>query len=255
MKKIISFLLPIIILAGAIYLFKSQKNNDSILGMFTNNSLSTKEISNYLKTEKSGFSTYWFEAEPEKIKLIPNFETPLTAAEARVEYGCKNLINGGYYTKDGRPLGLFINDEGVLENWHKSSLVNGLFSINYLETPRIVREEPRDVLRIATQAGPLLKENGTFLNVSSSEDKARRSVVFTTGENKLYFAIIFDPDSQFLGPALSQLPGVLEEFENQSGIVIADALNMDGGSTSSFYSSDRSMSEITFSGSFFCEQE
>lgn len=255
MKKFLMLFIPVLVVAGTAFVFKNGGSGENVLGTFSGKNIFENKINSINQIDtKSGFRVYWFESNPSKLKLIPNFENPLTASEARVEYGCHALINGGFYTIENKPLGLFVNDEGKLESWHESSLLNGILTLNYLDTPRITRAEPKDSIRIGVQTGPFLKENGSYLDIKSSNDEARRSVALITGENKLYFAIIYNPKSQFLGPTLSELPGVLAEFEEKNGIEIADAINLDGGSTSSFYSQGFSLSEISFSGSFFCEQ-
>lgn len=256
MKKILTFVLPILIVAALVYVYKNSSFERKILGSFSETQEESIHKNDFeIPFKDETFKVHWFEVNPEKLILIPNFEKPLTAREASIEYSCSKLANGGFYSKENSPIGLFMNDEGILSPFQKNNLFNGVVSVNALETPRITRIQPKDVLRIGLQTGPILKENAQFLTLSSSEDIARRTIAFTTGENKLYFAIIYDPKSSFIGPTLSDLPLVLEKFEEESGIVIADAVNLDGGSTSSFIDGDFSMSEISFSGSFFCEQE
>lgn len=256
MKKIFAFVLPIIIVTGLVYFFKNSPFEKKILGTFSQN----EEVQSFkndieISYKEETLKIHWFNVDTTKIALIPNFEKPLTAREVQKEYGCTKLANGGFYTKENTPLGLFMNDNGILSSFLKSSLLSGVLSINYLETPRITREQPKDILRIGIQSGPLIKENATYLKIVSNEEEARRTIAFVTGENKLYFAIIYDPDSSFMGPVLSDLPVILQTFEEKSGLIIADAINLDGGSTSSFIDGDFTLNEISFSGSFFCEQD
>ncbi len=256
MKKIIFFLVPILVVSLIVYLFKNSPFEKKILGTFSEN-----QTENVIKNDveipykDETLKIHWLSVETENLALIPNFEKPLTAKEISKEYGCTKMANGGFYTKDSKPLGLFMNDDGMLSGFIKSSLLTGVLSINYLETPRITREQPKDILRIGIQAGPLIKENASYLKIISNDEEARRTIAFVTGENKLYFATVYDPSSSFMGPTLADLPSVLQQFEEKSGIAIADAVNLDGGSTSTFMDGDFVQSEISFSGSFFCEQE
>ena len=41
-------------------------------------------------------------------------------------------------------------------------------------------------------------------------------------------------------------------FEEKTGIVFADVLNLDGGTASTFYSDSLQLPEAVISGSFFC---
>lgn len=249
-------MVPIIFFAGLIYLFRDPINKNNILGSFVENGVeSPKPIADNFEIESEGqkILVHWFEANPDSTFLIPNFEEKLPASEAKDKYQCDSLVSGGFYSKEDNPIGLFQNDDGSLGGWQKNDLLNGIFSINHLGVPRITRVVPKDILRIGLQSGPILKENGSYIDLQMRNDSPeRRVVVFTTGENRSYFAIFYDPESNFLGPTLEGLPSVLKEFEAQTGIKIADALNLDGGSASSFYHDDFELGEISYSGSFFC---
>ncbi len=197
----------------------------------------------------------WFEVSNiDNLKLIPNFSEKLSSQEVISNYNCKFLSNGPFYSKNSQPLGLFIYDGKTLDNWQENSLFDGILSINQMTTPRITRDIPTDGLQIAVQTGPILKENNRFQNLKIQEDKeSRRIVAGVTGGNKLFFLVIYDPNSEYSGPLLENLPTVLRDFEVKSKITFADAINLDGGSASTFNSSNLKLSEINPSGAFFCQ--
>src|SRR5258708_5696859 len=114
----------------------------------------------------------------------------------------------------------------------------------------------RDPLKLALQSGPILKENNEFKNLSIIDDHpARRIVMGVTGENKAVLMVIYKDGSSFDGPLLGNLPTVLKTFEEKSGTTLADAINLDGGGASAFYSGDTILTEASPVGSFFCQHE
>jgi len=187
------------------------------------------------------------------ISLLPNFEEKQTSQVLLEKAQCSVLVNGGYYTSEGSPTGLFITETKQLKRYIETSLSNAVYSINDFETPRITRLTPQDPLRVALQNGPLLIENDEVLKLSLKRDEeARRVIVGVTGENETVFIIIYDANSVFMGPRLQELPEVLELFEKNSQIDLADAMNLDGGSASSFISQEISLRELSPIGSYFC---
>lgn len=191
----------------------------------------------------------------QNITLIGNFEEKKTSQDILKEKGCKNLVSGGFYTKDDKPTGLFVSEKSQVKGFVASSLLllNSIFSVNDFETARITKNVPKDPLRLAVQAGPLLKENGNKLDFASTNDSGERRVaVGVTGENETVFMVFYDPKSVFLGPKLKDLPLAVEIFEEETGIKLADAMNFDGGSASAFITQDFSLKELSPLGSYFC---
>ena len=188
------------------------------------------------------------------LNLIANFDKNGNARDV-FNASCKFLTNAGFYTVDNKPTGLFLT-EGVTErNFVTSKLTDGILSVNYFGTPRITRETPRDTLRLAVQTGPILKENNKYqkLNITRDEE-ARRVAAAVTGANELYFIVFYDKGSAYNGPSLQSLPEVLKAFEEKARINFADAVNLDGGTASTFYVKGFSLSELSPVGAFFCEK-
>ena len=187
------------------------------------------------------------------ITLIPNFDQAKTASDLFDSQKCGAVVSGGFYTPEGSPTGLFIAEGETLKKYASSPLLNGLYSINDFETPRISKSVPRDHLRVVLQAGPVLIENSFTQNLKLIRDEeARRVVVGVTGENKTVFIVFYNPESAFMGPKLDDMPEALELFGEKTGIGLADAMNLDGGTASAFYTSEVKLSEASPVGSFFC---
>ncbi|BCX14940.1 MAG: hypothetical protein KatS3mg088_623 [Patescibacteria group bacterium] len=256
MKKVYFLFLLLLFAFTALYFgnkvfFKSpvvgnDDKEDKILGL--------KEESPALKV-KIDSSEYFFDyflADPEKLFLFPNFSSGDKGEYLKEKFSCKNVINGGFYDENFRPIGLFISEYGEISPWRKNQLFNGIFSVNIFDTPRITREKPRDSLRIAVQSGPLLFENGSVVNIRSNYNHERRVVVAVTGENKVVFLVFWGINNLLEGPTLEELPALIEKITNDFNLGIADAINLDGGTASLFYSDKTTLSEISKVGSIFC---
>jgi len=189
----------------------------------------------------------------EKLSLIPNFDTKVRSGEAYENNNCRLLVNTGFYAEGGKAIGLFIYDNKILNKWTNNLLLDGVLSINDFYTPRITRSVPEDHLQIGVQSGPILKENGKNISLTIKNDKPERRVVAgITGENTLYFLVLYDKNQNFAGPLLSELPEALAKIEDREMILFADTINLDGGTASTFMTKDLKLSEITPVGGFFC---
>jgi len=199
------------------------------------------------------YKVNWYEINNTDNLLLLVNQNRQTSQAFMDQNKCIFLSSGGYYKTDYSPTGLLISEYSEVSHFVYSILANGIFSINDFATPRITSQVPRDRLRFALQAGPLLKENGEFINLSlRNDEEARRVVLGVTGENKAIFMIVYKPDSALFGPYLKDLTKIIEEFEIKTGIIFADAMNLDGGSPTVFKNEDINLTESTMVGNFFC---
>lgn len=196
---------------------------------------------------------YFVVDDPSKLELIANFSQEKKANDIVKEYNCRSAINGGFYTKESLPLGLFESNNYKNNQVIKSSLVNGFLLINDFLTPMITDIKPDGLTQFILQSGPLLIVNAKPHKViSGNADYSRRSVAVVSGENKLYFFVFYKNDNKFLGPKLDELPEVLVDALIQEEIPYADAINLDGGSASFFKNDDIRLTEVQNIGSLFC---
>ncbi len=256
MKKLILGTLFIII-PLAIYALLISRNQSTAPQKSKAEGLESPQVlsdnSNSITIDNLTYS--WFEVgNTDNLKLIPNFSEKLTSQEILDQNKCKFLSNASFYSKTNQPLGLVISDGKTIAEWQQNSLFDGILSINDMATPRITRNIPNDGLRLAIQTGPIIKENANFIPLKIIDDKeSRRVIAAVTGSNKLIFIVIYNKNSEYNGPLLADVPVILKSFEQKSGITLADAINMDGGSASTFFSGDTKLSEFSPVGAFFCQ--
>ncbi len=192
---------------------------------------------------------------PANLVLVPNFTDKLTSSEIMKKNNCKYGINGGFYTKDNKPLGLFLTDgKSINDIPHVSDLLNGYIYLDKQLT--INNQQPAQLnnLIFLFQSGPYFTPN-TKLNIIDDQP-ARRILVGESDKEEFYFLAITSFDNVHSGPLLADVPKIISKLNNQRDAIryTLDALlNLDGGSASAFYSDiDTQLSELTPIGSFLC---
>jgi len=218
----------------------------------------TLDITPTIKSQPAGLAKsktvyYTFElVDLADLKLIVN-SSKKEAEDLIAEHNCLAAINGGFYAENYQPLGLVVNDGQELSPAVESELLNGYLWLSSLGGFGITRSLPESDLNIGLQSGPLLFENGIKQNLEIANDKqARRSVVAVLKNGNLWFLTIFNRDSVFLGPHLADLPNALEEIAAKEGLVIVDALNLDGGSAAMFKNAEIFLNEYKPVGEILC---
>ena len=252
--KVLIFLAAIA-LAGY-YLYKNTESFKNV--MRTEEKTDALQISNKRKIKADGkeYVYDWIQiSNLENLFLFPNFKEKYTLNEAVNNYACKNLTSGGFYTETHSPIGLFISKVGRLSDEVSNKLFNGYFTLTKNGAAAISRNYLGEPVRIGLQAGPILLYNGAIEELGLTSDKmARRNIVALTKEGEIYFITIYDKESVFIGPLLTNLPELIINIQNEIGVEFDSALNLDGGSASAFYTQNIQLSELTPVGSFFCEK-
>lgn len=255
MKKI---LLIILILSSVFYIFflitKTKKTDKSsnIDPIITNiEESSTSNTDSSLTLLGYNFSQITL-TEKSNVRIFSNLDNKLTSKDAKSKYNCDYLVNGGFYTKDNKHVGLFISEGDTISNSISNNLFNGFLSITS-QGKLYITNYPKTSSYFSTQSGPLLIFNQTKQSLNLGNDKnSRRIIALTTTIDQSLFLAIYDKNSPIKGPKLSELINLLKEFENLNNIIIKNALNLDGGSHSAFLSIDTNLSEISPVGSFIC---
>ncbi len=207
-----------------------------------------------IEVNERTFRVAWITiSDPSAISLIPNFTQKRTARSLIDGRECQQVVNGGFYTKDYQPTGLFITDKKTIRNAIPNALFNGYFVIGTQNQAAAIFSVPQEHSRIALQTGPILIQNSTPLRLAIREDEfARRSVAAVSQKGVVMFLSIYEPENVWSGPKLADVPTILATLVARAHLDLRDAINLDGGSASAFIRPDLSLGELTAVGSFFC---
>lgn len=137
-------------------------------------------------------------------------------------------VNASYFHEDFRPLGLVVAGGQTLHGFEKARLLSGVLAVRKgrIELVRSGEFKPSPDVREAVQAGPWLVENGTPVTGLENVRLYRRTAVATDGQNR-WAIITISPVS------LADAARILSLKDLPGGWTIADALNLDGGGSTS----------------------
>lgn len=245
MKKLL-FIVPVIF----IFLLLSARKSPTLISIISQTPTPT------VFKEKSNDSYTIIKTKPDRVTLIPNFSDKKISNELMQENNCTSGVNGGFYDTANQPLGLFISNFQTVHAPVESALLNGYIVIDANNGVFIGRDLPDMQNRIALQTGPLLIINGQPLTLAIKNDEpARRMIAAVNTDGSIIFIVLYKTDAVFDGPMLGDVPSALTAINTKEMLNITDAINLDGGSASAFYSDRRKFSELTPVGSFFCIKE
>lgn len=194
---------------------------------------------------------YFVVKNPVNLSLIPNFSRPKDAQTLMEENNCVSVVNGGFYDKSNKPLGYFQYGDKILGPRLESDLFNGYVWADASGSAVISSELPNTTFNFALQTGPMLMFSGKVLPLTINSDTGARRMI-AARNNKLIFLAVYEAESVYDGPKLSDLPDIVQTISTKESLNIMDAINLDGGSASAFYSEDTKLSELTPVGSLFC---
>lgn len=199
--------------------------------------------------ENNKYQIFYSKLSGREIRLVPNFSQKKLAQDLVTENTCQTSINGGYYTEEGKPLGLFIiNGYTYSENVTGSSLLTGYFYLDETGKPAI-DSNYQNQSSIIMQTGPLFLNNKKL--ATAVDEQARRSVLIEDLNGDIYALSIIIENEQFNGPMLSDLPPIL--FSIETPFKVVKGLNLDGGSASAYFSEDGfKLTELSTVGSIIC---
>lgn len=186
-----------------------------------------------------------------ELSLLPNFTEKRTARSLVDNKECTEVVNGGFYTKDNQPTGLFMSEGKILRDSIPNALLNGFFLVDKNNRATINISAPETPLRIGLQTGPILIREGKPVTLAIRDDEfARRVDLGITQNGAVIFLAVYDPDNPWSGPKLADTPNILAKFISR--LELRGVLNLDGGSASAFFRGDITLEELTHVGSFFC---
>ncbi|QTN30872.1 phosphodiester glycosidase family protein [Akkermansiaceae bacterium] len=154
-----------------------------------------------------------------------------SAADAAQRHNALLAINAGFFTPEGKPLGLLVSNGRAAGAWNSSSsLGNGVFRETRNGSLSISRRNLRpvtsDYLELL-QAGPLLLENGKSIGGLEASKSALRSIVLTDGGRRWWIGRTSSCTLAELGSALATA--------SPAAWGIRNALNLDGGRSTDLF--------------------
>lgn len=201
-----------------------------------------------LQFEGKDYNLYFSKLSGRRAELLPNFSQKATSRTIVSEANCKVAVNGGFYTKEGEPLGLYIANGRIYKEEEKAnkSLLTGFFYTD--ETGIHISDKAQKSLNII-QSGPFMTSGNKF--PTTVDEPARRIVIAEDANGILYALAITAKEDFYKGPTLADLPNLL--FSISVPFKINRALNMDGGAASVYYAEDGfNIQELTSVGSIIC---
>lgn len=174
--------------------------------------------------------------QPEKIHLFAKSISDLSH-EQNFILG----INGGFYTTDFEPAGLYIDQGKILHNLKRSRLLNTCIGINR-EQKLFLGKQRETCLHAyyAMQTGPLLINQGIVnTNLKTLQAKAKNLQEFFEPHRRTILAE--SNDKQLLviitsSTTLLDLATILTKYPQAFGVnKIVTALNLDGGASTGMY--------------------
>ncbi len=166
------------------------------------------------------------------LRVIDNpADSRSSLAQAMRRERCEAGINGGFFHADWRPLGLMVSGGRLIHPMERARLLSGVLAVTR-DGPRLLRyKEYRfgPATRDGLQAGPFLVDGGVPVRGLHNDRRERRSAVVTDGRHG--WGILAS------GPlGLADLAEILASGDGATGFKVARALNLDGGSSTAFWS-------------------
>ena len=185
-----------------------------------------------------------------RLKLIANSD--FDSSENLIKKNqCRAAINGGFYDVNDRPLGWLVSEEQELSAPIISRLLDGFLATNGQAV--IDFTQSKAPVRSAVQSGPMLvyKKEPLKLNIANDELR-RRAVALIAQDGQLIFLTIVGQDSELAGPYLADLPRLAVAIGEKIAWQISEAINLDGGTASAFFTDKVYLKELNPVGSIFC---
>jgi uncharacterized protein YigE (DUF2233 family) len=148
------------------------------------------------------------------------------AEAAAKELGGIAAVNGGFFTPEGKPLGLVVSGGKKAGSLNRaSSLGAGLFVGG--SSPALLRREHSTNASEVLQSGPFLVENGRAISGLSQDGSTARTVIGWDGGHGWFIARTGACSLAKLGQALAGA--------RIGGVKVRTVLNLDGGRSSDLW--------------------
>lgn len=137
-------------------------------------------------------------------------------------------VNGGFFTRDFKPMGLMISDGRKTGSWQTGSLLTGAVAVTthlqLLWNDEVNAESAHQLV----QAGPRLVDDGQVVPGLDSRKQSARTFIANDGGTQWLIGTAEEITLSDLGELLT-VPGLMPAF------TVHRALNLDGGHSSAIY--------------------
>lgn len=186
------------------------------------------------------------------LSLESNLENNLSSSVFKEQFGCNSVINGGFFNTDKKHIGLFVASGKTLSKATKNNLFNGFFYIDNGQA-KISYQIPNQSVETALQTGPILLSQSEPVSLNLKSDQyARRIVLAVNTKGNIIIAAFYLGNNMFNGPKLAELGELVKKMSDDYNLGLVDAINLDGGSHSVFWTDQITLKEVSTPGSYFC---
>ena len=198
-------------------------------------------------TRKTGFLSptdkihaYFFQEKTHRLQVIDEADCSSpkygSLSKAMTQHKCQAGINGGYFgaDKEGTPLGMVVQNGKQIHPLQSGSFsVSGLVydtgkKIHLIRSKDYLAQKDKPGIANAIQGGPFLIDKGRVVSGLNNTRHAYRTFIATDGKGRWCIATTTSLTLQELAEWLHE-KGALGDFD------IHMALNLDGGSSSSYW--------------------
>jgi hypothetical protein len=183
-----------------------------------------------------------FSAKSAALRVIDNPDGQSLGAVMKRE-NCVCGVNGGYFDTEFKPLGLRVADGTTFSPLRRARLITGILlqSDRGIDVVRVSEFSRAKKIITAVQSGPFLVEGNKRIRGLNGSQLARRT-----------FAGIATNDRAFLGfcsdVSLAELANILATAPIVADSKTRRAMNLDGGSSSTFWFAREDGSAFSISG-------
>jgi Phosphodiester glycosidase len=183
-----------------------------------------------------------FSAKSTALHVIDNPDSQSLAAVMKPEkYACG--VNGGYFDRDFKPIGLRVADGATFSPLRRARLITGILlqSDRGIDVVRVGEFSRSKKIIAAIQAGPFLVEGNKRIRGLNDSQLARRTFAGITTNDRALLGFCS-------GVSLSGLADILATVPIAADSKIRRAMNLDGGSSSAFWLAREDGSAFSISG-------
>ena len=189
-------------------------------------------------------------------KIIENFEEKLSTLTVKTDNSCDVITNAGFFNTERNPIGLIAIEGETLSLYESNAIFNAF--VCYIGADNwLINISNKDQLlcKFIFQSGPLLVYQFDDQDLSSNTSDGRRLVFILDEKDTPYILVAYDSNDYFNGPDFSTMLTILSYLEGSEEIKIKSAINLDGGTASSYIDSNYEINELIPPGAFLCFNE